>query len=489
MATRTTRIRVVTALLTATLIGFGASLAMGQSRMANPRFRRRAAATQPVTDPLVTERSRIVVRQVPEQTAPTGRPRNPRPTEVRQAESISEAPQRAQQALWHVQSARERHAASAPGAPQDRSFGFQPKHERMAGIVNAPKSRRVVGVQHQSAIEGSVVDGSVLEGSVVEGDANWSEAVPHDGASEYYDGVVEGETIVDGEGWAGDVAYEYGDEICDCSGGCFDCMGSMPPAAIYGMGDVTLFFGKQGFINGLNQGASGSFGYNEGFNLGTALPFFPYSGWGFQIGLRGTQSNLSGSAQTTQRRDQTFFTTGIFKRSDWGFQCGVVVDVLNDNWVGDVKLTQARGEISWVKANTHEFGYWFAASGDRDTIAQGLVSPQALSVTDVQGFFYRIQSSALPGATGRFVAGWSNDSDGLLAGETQIPLSRHFSMLTTATYLIPNEGRGNGGAQNEVWNLGMNLVFSFRGAAANCSAPFAPLFRVADNGSFFVDSN
>ena len=30
---------------------------------------------------------------------------------------------------------------------------------------------------------------------------------------------------------------------------------------------------------------------------------------------------------------------------------------------------------------------------------------------------------------------------------------------------------------------------SFRGAPAHTSAPFAPLFRVADNGSFFVDSN
>ena len=487
MSNPTFRRRGVTALLTVLLTGSAASWAMGQSVMANPRFRRRAPLATPQMLTQASKNSREFA--VPRQPQSNVRSSTTRQTPPPAAGQAADQSHRARQALWHAQTARERHAVSAAGAPPARTFGFRPKHERMLGL--SPRaSNDVVNVQNEAIIQVPMQGGVLPEPTPAEPpNGYYAEGEPiMEGSMAEGESIIGGEPFVEGEGWEGDLAYEYGNDGCDCHGGCFNCMGNMPPPALYGMGDVTLFFGKQGFINGLNQGASGSFGYNGGFNIGTAMPFFPCSGWGFQFGLRGTQSNRSGSAQTNQRRDQTFVTTGIFRRAPRGLQGGIVIDVLRDDWVGNISLTQIRGELGWVK-NIHEFGYTFAASNARDSIDPGLVSPQTLSVVDVQGLYYRIKATALPGATGRFVAGWSNNSDGLLLGETQIPMSRHFSLLTTASYLIPNERRGFGGAENEVWNLGMNLVFSFRGAAAHCSAPFAPLFRVADNGSFFVDSN
>ena len=334
-------------------------------------------------------------------------------------------------------------------------------------------------------------DGTVFEGEAYPEGETYIDGETYTDGETYLDGemYLDGETYVEGDGvWEGDVAYGFEEEACGCDGGCLDCLGNLPPGAIYFLGDLTTFSGVQGFTNPINQGVSGSFGFHQGFNLGTALPLFPYSGWGFQIGLRGTQTNNSGSGQTNQKRRQTFFTTGIFRRVDYGLQMGAVVDVLDDNWVGDVNLTQARGQIGWVFGNSHEFGYWFAASNGRDN-TQGLVGPLNASVSDVQAFYYRHESMALPGAFGRVMAGWSNDSDGLLAAEAQIPLSARTSLLSSATYLIPAESTGAGGAQNEVWNVGLSWVFSFRGSAASCTAPFAPLFSVADNGVFFVDAN
>jgi hypothetical protein len=457
--------KVISGLLIAWFCGSLASTAVGQSHLSNPRFRRRVEKPD----------------------------RPPRPPRTRWSESRNVAPDtasavdsdtgaddrnRARQALWHAQGTQERQAASAHGTvAMTKASGYRPKHER---IARARLARRPDSAQN-------VATGYSDYGmEFVREEPGWSDAGmdPYDGA------VFEGDSFVEEEGvWEGDIGYEFEDSFCDCAGGCLNCLHRRPPGAAYFMGDLTLFSGVQGFTNALNEGASGSFGYHQGFNLGTALPLFPCSGWGFQIGLRATQTNRSGTAQTSSRRNQTFFTTGVFKRSDWGWQGGLVVDVLRDKWVEDVNLTQLRGEISWNHGNRYDVGYWFAASGDTDTTSRGLLNPLQVSVSDVQGFFYRRRFSSIPGATYRCMIGFNNSSDTLFASEALLPLSNWFSMSTSSTYLIPNESRGAAGAQREVWNVGLSVVFSFRGHEARCTAPFAPLFRVADNGSFFVHPN
>ena len=64
--------------------------------------------------------------------------------------------------------------------------------------------------------------------------------------------------------------------------------------------------------NGSDQIGSGSFGFYEGFNRGKSMNQLLGLDISTQIGVRGTQNNLSGAAFTTATRHQVFVTAGFF---------------------------------------------------------------------------------------------------------------------------------------------------------------------------------
>jgi hypothetical protein len=105
-----------------------------------------------------------------------------------------------------------------------------------------------------------------------------------------------------------------------------------------------LFGGVQGFTGPANRGGGGSFGFHEGFNWG--MPLFGCMAW--QWGANWTQSNFDGNYLTDDTRQQIFVTGGLFRRVDWGFQGGLVVDYLHDEWDYSADLLQLRGELSWL---------------------------------------------------------------------------------------------------------------------------------------------
>src|SRR5438874_13180462 len=91
---------------------------------------------------------------------------------------------------------------------------------------------------------------------------------------------------------------------------------------------LELYTGVQGFTGPANRGGSGSFGFHEGFNWGLPIGGFMAG----QFGANFTQSNFDGNYLTNATRDQTFLTGGLYRRVDWGFQGGLVVDYLHDDW-------------------------------------------------------------------------------------------------------------------------------------------------------------
>ena len=121
---------------------------------------------------------------------------------------------------------------------------------------------------------------------------------------------------------------------------------------------LSLFGGVQGFKNNSNRGADGSFGFHEGVNFGTSARnvVFPPS-IGFQLGFQATQTNLDGASFTLQERNQTFLTTGIFRRGDYGLQGGIVFDYLWDDWYYDLNVGQIRGEISMAVSERTSYGF------------------------------------------------------------------------------------------------------------------------------------
>ncbi len=272
---------------------------------------------------------------------------------------------------------------------------------------------------------------------------------------------------------------------CGESPCCWDSCGRWCSSTFCG-GNTSAWLGVQGFKGAGNQARDGSFGFQQGVNFGTPLPIVPESGIGWQVGFRTIQANIEAASFSGDQRNQTFFTTGFFRRVPVGFQTGFVFDLLKDKWYSDINVGQVRAEFSWKFPCRHEWGYWFAAGDSSDSTA----SPITPGVTDIwnpkeiNAFFYRRRLSWLEGGTSRFYAGFGGNGDGLIGADSRLPFHDSWLIQSSFTYLVPNESSRALANLNESWNVSLALVWTFGG---HCETAFAPLFDVADNGSFFLD--
>ncbi len=98
--------------------------------------------------------------------------------------------------------------------------------------------------------------------------------------------------------------------------------------------------------------------------------------------------------------------------------------------------------------------------------------------------FYRQRLARLGACEG--FAGWTDNDDGLLGMEIDLPIHGNLLWNTSATYLIPNEGTSNGGNQEEGWNLAFGVTYR-PGGLGGQSRYSRPLLKVADNGTMMVD--
>ena len=279
-------------------------------------------------------------------------------------------------------------------------------------------------------------------------------------------------------------------------GDCVDCNPcSAVPCATICFDNLSVYAGVQGFTGPLNRGTSGSFGFHEGVNWGFGLPL-SCGALGGQIGMRATQSSLSGTAFTDGPRKQTFVTAGIFRRVDWGFQGGAVIDYLGQEWYSNTDFTQLRGEFSWVFPCSHEVGFWFTTGTQTDTKESEFTGDLAAAlegweVTELYAFFYRHRFAASNGAEARGSAGFTGSGDGYIGTDIHLPLGPSFSLDTGFAYLIPQESAGTagGGHGQESWNIGITLVWQPGGLNGCGPNYFRPLFSVADNSVFMFDRN
>jgi hypothetical protein len=253
--------------------------------------------------------------------------------------------------------------------------------------------------------------------------------------------------------------------------------------------EVMAFGGVHGFKGPYDQERdSGNFGFQEGFNLGGKLPF---TETGYQLGFQAQQSQLSGDADTGIGDSfvQHFFTTGVFRRTNDGFQGGAVWDLLLDERDTSVAFSQVRAEVGFVDCGCHEFGASLAVHLKENTF----VNPQQQTTTAFQSvdqylLYYRMHGAR--GGEGRLYGGITDDVDGIVGADFLLPLTESWSLQPAFTYLIPNaSGAGTVAAREEAWNISINLVWHWRGHARSChSSPYRPLFNVADNGYMIIDN-
>lgn len=290
---------------------------------------------------------------------------------------------------------------------------------------------------------------------------------------------------------------------CGCYGGVRDGLrvlrpcadGCLIPCPKISVDNTQIFAGAQGYTNISNRGETGSFGFHEGVNLGGPFPFLHALDLSMQIGVMGTQSNHNGASFTPSARDQLFVTGGLFHRVDWGFQGGVVVDYLHEDWYYTLDAYQVRGELSWINPENHEVGFMFAL-GDSTTVtdSQIVVNNQTVNftqnweVTDVYAFFYR-KRFCETNAVLRGYGGFTENGDGIVGADAMAPLNDSFAISGAFNYLVPNSDEVTRLPANarESWNVQISLVW-FPGAGARQWTYHRPLLGVANNGTMIMQN-
>jgi len=267
--------------------------------------------------------------------------------------------------------------------------------------------------------------------------------------------------------------------------------------------DFTASAGVTSFTNGVDLGINGNFGFNEYLNW--AMPFWNAFGIGWQLGVRGVQTdyqsttiNVAGTEFTKPARDQVFVTTGFFTRAfeGRGLQGGAVYDYLSDQYYDTVDVAQIRSELSYV-FGYHEFGYWGAQNilNQNSFLLPRQTNPITGTSVDFYSAFYRLHFG--DANEWRFWGGATSTGDGIIGSSIRAPMSRSFGIEGAFTYLIPKEqttvtigGLGSSASFNPAaWNLSVNFVYYPAGRSRRgLASPYRPLFDVADNGSLIRSS-
>lgn len=252
----------------------------------------------------------------------------------------------------------------------------------------------------------------------------------------------------------------------------------------------SVFAGVHGFKGPTDMGRNGNFGFHEGVNYGA--PLFALFGYdlGYQLGAQVTHSNFSGDqlfGEGTSPRHQVFLTGGYFHRvKDWGIQSGVVFDYFHDDYYDKASLMQIRSETALRLGDLREIGYWGAynVGGDKVKVSNWLT--QFLQPEDLFALFYRRHFSG--GGLGRVWAGMSGNGDVFFGAEATVPIGTNWALENNFAYLLPKEGHGSGGQEQEIWAVSIQLVW-YPGRPSRCvfRDPYQPLFNVADNSVFMVE--
>ncbi|HEY1602780.1 MAG TPA: DUF6666 family protein [Pirellulales bacterium] len=253
--------------------------------------------------------------------------------------------------------------------------------------------------------------------------------------------------------------------------------------------ESSVFAGVHAFKGGLDQGQNGNFGFQEGVNFAGSL--WHQYGIGYQVGAQFVQSDLSGSniaSSFNNSRQQNFLTAGLFHRPACGngLQGGVVFDWLDDRFYSHTRFTQMRGEISYITPYGNEFGFWGAfATGTNQTVQISSTTALTFGSVNMYNFFYR--KNFTNGDQGRIWGGFTGDAGGIFGADYRVHMSNQWDLMGGFNYLIPGNGKSDGGSTQESWGLAMNVVwYPTRRACGIHNGPFRSLFGVADNNTFMV---
>lgn len=386
-----------------------------------------------------------------------------------------------------------------------------PPATRVAAFPRARRSGRFIPRHTRTA---QLMDGTIMNGgSPIIGGETVIGGVPMDGTM--MDGQVMSQPYVDSDvvvGGCADGSCDGGCASCGEVGGYFDgdCCGrggcpEGQPCWVTGLGGIlrraeyfsgftsfrsTLFNSPLTSSNDLVDDCS--HGYYGGFNVGVPLCRLTCGVFSGQFGLRTVNTNFNGNAFSEDDRNQLFFTAGFYRRVDYGFQVGVVADVLREEWYTGTDLVQIRGDIGYVWPAGTTFGFKFGTNV-QDDITNGTFNNvpftgQAITTDDNYRFYLR--HDAQMGGWGEAFAGWSESNQGIIGLDFDMPITDRVALEAGFTYYLNDDGvpanQGFiGGDQGDAYNTYIGVAFRPQGRSWYKSYD-RPLFDVADNGSMLM---
>lgn len=256
------------------------------------------------------------------------------------------------------------------------------------------------------------------------------------------------------------------------------------------LGDSTVPPGNAaGYMN-----SAGIFsGFNSGFGLGSSRVRGQIGGTYGVYDFKGRDT-----FNTQPAEQQSFITSGIYKRSDYccgdRISWGVVYDQFwADQWglySNEVYLGQFRAMSGYAVNERNEIGTWATLHTNNDTLFQ-VAGPDVRIRASNQANVYWKHNTAFGGTTTAYVGGVDRaDIGSWVAGLNGVaPLSRNTSLFGNSTFLFPSSSTGVIGSNELQWNVAMGLMYSFGGKSVSrniSGQPGLPLMPVANNGSFLI---
>jgi hypothetical protein len=304
---------------------------------------------------------------------------------------------------------------------------------------------------------------------------------------------------------------------CNPCGGCTDC-GCDSRFGVVGAFGLDAFKG----VSDLNRA---NFGAVTSVKSGILLPGVEDFGLGWQTGVSygvyDFDGRLAGSDVTAHAQQQTFVTTGFYRKAtgDQRVSFGVVYDwMINTGWgfygVNNT-LGQWRGQVEYAVNDTNGLGVW----GTKDDLgservldgpfSNTIVNNRAISQVNLFWHHKFVDSGAdsclwtgLSADRERLdqsvLTGGGTLGDWIIGASIQVALSERLALYANGSYMHPTSAAGpsNGilpmASYEASYDVSIGVAWYFGCHARSCSLQgkrFLPYMPLANNSNFLVDQS
>lgn len=246
--------------------------------------------------------------------------------------------------------------------------------------------------------------------------------------------------------------------------------------------NLSFTTGIEGFKGPVDFGLNGHFGWYNSVNW--SVPVYEELGIGVQAGAAATFSSFlvpSFKANTgVEDRQQYFITAGVFQRSPYNVNWGIVYDCLFDAYYHNLRVDQWRYQVGYCLTPQDEVGIWgtFGGHSDGGFVAYPFFTGSFTwdPITQVNVFWERTWENQ---ARTRAWIGWADTDSQLAFGASfHVPLNDWMALIGIGNFFVqPDQGSTN---------ALVGLTFTPPSKGMN-GGRFAPLLPVANNEVFVVD--